>query len=84
MGRWWFGADNQLRQHTLWSREMGAAECALARLKMVEDYGPPTQAGEDQAVWVGEILLARWTDRTASGVVARCEVEWIDLGYFRR
>jgi hypothetical protein len=83
-GRWWFGPDDRLRQHTISSRTMKPARCLAAAAKLTEDYGPPTQSTDHQRVWVGERVMARWTERYASKSGPVCEVEWLDLPFFKR
>ena len=83
-GRWWFGPDERLRQHTITSRTMKPARCLAAAAKLTEDYGPPTKSTEHQRVWVGERVMARWTERYGSKSGPVCEVEWIDLPFFKR
>lgn len=83
-GRWWFGPDNRLRQHTISSRTMPAMRCQAAAFKLTEDYGPPTQSSAQQRVWVGEQVMARWTERTGAKSGPTCEIEWLDLPFFKR
>jgi hypothetical protein len=83
-GRWWFCQDNLLRLHTLVGRNMSGSMCAAAAAKLTEDYGAPLKDEDRQKIWVGDTVMAKWTDKTRAEASPRCEIEWLDLGYMRR
>lgn len=82
--RWWFSSDDRLRRHQLWAEGMSSADCALAATALTELYGAPARSDTDEMVWVGDKVLATWSDRTRQPPLPRCELEWIDLEFYRQ